>query len=41
LRVVYDFTVVDDRITGIDLIADPARLATLDLVILDETGRVG
>jgi RNA polymerase sigma factor (sigma-70 family) len=35
LRVVYDFTVVDDRITAIELIADPARLATLDLAILD------
>ena len=35
LRVVYDFTVVGDRIAAIDLVADPDRLATLDLVVLD------
>lgn len=33
LRVVYRFTVSDESITGIELIADPARLAELDLVI--------
>ncbi len=35
LRVVYDFTVAGDRIAAIDLVADPDRLATLDLVVLD------
>ena len=35
-RVVYRFTTSDDRITGIDLIADPARLRALDLVIAGE-----
>ena len=33
LRVVYHFTTSDERITGIDLIADPERLGELDLVI--------
>jgi len=33
LRVVYDFTTSGGRITAIDLIADPARLRQLDLVI--------
>ncbi len=35
LRVVYDFTVSADRITAIDLIADPERVRALDLVVLD------
>ncbi len=35
LRVVYRFTTSDERITGIDLIADPERLRELDLVIAD------
>lgn len=35
-RVVYDFTVRDDRIVAIDLIGDPARLRELDLAILSE-----
>jgi RNA polymerase sigma factor (sigma-70 family) len=35
-RVVYDFTVSDDRIVAIDLIADPDRLSRLDLAILDQ-----
>jgi RNA polymerase sigma factor (sigma-70 family) len=35
LRVVYDFTVSGDRITAIELIADPERLRRLDLVVLD------
>ena len=34
-RVVYRFTTSDERITGIDLIADPERLRELDLVIAD------
>jgi RNA polymerase sigma-70 factor (ECF subfamily) len=34
-RVVYSFTVGGERITAIDVIADPARLRRLDLVILD------
>ena len=35
-RVVYRFTTSDETITGIELIADPARLRELDLVILDD-----
>jgi RNA polymerase sigma factor (sigma-70 family) len=35
LRVVYDFTVSGDRITAIDLIADPERLTRLELVVLE------
>jgi RNA polymerase sigma-70 factor (ECF subfamily) len=35
LRVVYDFTTDGDRITAVDLIADPHRLRDLDLVILE------
>lgn len=34
LRVVYRFTTSAEAITGVDLIADPARLRELDLVIL-------
>jgi hypothetical protein len=32
-RVVYSFTTSGEKITAIDLIADPARLRQLDLVI--------
>ena len=32
-RVVYRFTTSGEKITGIELIADPARLRELDLVI--------
>jgi hypothetical protein len=32
-RVVLDFTISGERITAIDLIADPERLRQLDLVI--------
>jgi hypothetical protein len=35
LRVVHRFTVGEDRIAAIDLIADPDRLADLDIVLLD------
>lgn len=35
-RVVYAFTIGGGRITGIDLIADPERLGTLDLAVLDD-----
>jgi RNA polymerase sigma factor (sigma-70 family) len=35
LRVVWDFSTSGDRITTIDLIADPERLRQLDLVIVD------
>jgi RNA polymerase sigma-70 factor, ECF subfamily len=35
LRVVYEFTTRGDRITAIDLIADPERLAELELVVLE------
>jgi RNA polymerase sigma factor (sigma-70 family) len=34
-RVVFGFTIAGGRIVGIDLIADPERLRTLDLAILD------
>ncbi len=30
------FTIPDDKISGIDVIADPARLAQLDLAVLDD-----
>ena len=36
LRVVWRFTTSGDRITGIELIADPERLAGLDLVVLED-----
>ena len=35
LRVVYEFKTSGDRITAIDLIADPERLAELDLTVLE------
>jgi RNA polymerase sigma factor (sigma-70 family) len=35
LRVVYDFTTSGNKITAIDLIADPDRLRRIDLEILD------
>ena len=35
-RVVYDFTIRDDRIVAIDLIADPARLGRLNLAVLGD-----
>jgi RNA polymerase sigma-70 factor (ECF subfamily) len=34
-RVVFSFTVSGDRIVGIDLVADPARLSRIDLVVPD------
>ncbi|MDB4967774.1 MAG: putative polymerase sigma factor [Myxococcales bacterium] len=34
-RVVFDFTIVDRKIVALDLVADPARLGQLDLVILE------
>jgi RNA polymerase sigma-70 factor (ECF subfamily) len=37
-RVVHAFTVGDDRITAIDLIADPTRLSRLELAVLDDVG---
>jgi hypothetical protein len=33
-RVVYSFTISGEKVTAIDLIADPAHLRELDLVIL-------
>jgi RNA polymerase sigma factor (sigma-70 family) len=36
LRVVYDFTISGNRITAIDLIADPERFGELDLVVLED-----
>jgi RNA polymerase sigma factor (sigma-70 family) len=38
LQVLYRLTVRGDRITAVDLVADPAALAALDLVILDAEG---
>ncbi|MEU5982342.1 sigma factor [Streptomyces sp. NPDC047434] len=35
-RVVFGFTVLDDRITSIDVLADPGRLHRLELELLDE-----
>jgi RNA polymerase sigma-70 factor (ECF subfamily) len=35
-RVVFAFTVVDGRIVGIDMLADPERLDELDLTILED-----
>ncbi len=35
-RVVYSFTISGEKITAIDLIADPAHLRRLDLVILND-----
>jgi len=36
LRVVLAFTMTDDKISQIEVIADPARLETLDLAVLDD-----
>jgi RNA polymerase sigma-70 factor (ECF subfamily) len=36
LVLVLAFTIPDDRITRIDVIADPARLQELDLAVLDD-----
>ncbi len=36
LRVVLAFTMTDDKISRIEVIADPARLETLDLAVLDD-----
>jgi RNA polymerase sigma-70 factor (ECF subfamily) len=33
-KVAFDFTITGDRITRIDLVMDPERLARLDVVIL-------
>jgi hypothetical protein len=30
------FTITDDKISWIDVIAEPARLETLDLAVLDD-----
>ena len=35
LRVVLAFTMTDDKISRIDVIADPARLEALELAVLD------
>lgn len=35
LRVVLQPTIVGDRITRLDVVADPARLASLDIALLD------
>jgi RNA polymerase sigma-70 factor (ECF subfamily) len=36
LMLVLAFTIPDDRISRIDVIADPARLQELDLAVLDD-----
>ena len=36
LRLVLAFTMTDDKISRIEVIADPARLGTLDLAVLDD-----
>lgn len=38
-KVVFNFTISDGRITGIALVADPARLRDLDIVFLSGTGK--
>jgi RNA polymerase sigma-70 factor (ECF subfamily) len=38
LLLVLTFTVAGDRVTGYDVIADPARLAQLELAVLDGPG---
>lgn len=35
LRAVFSFTIANDRIVAIEMLADPARLAGMDLAILD------
>ena len=35
-QLVFDFTIVDGSIVEIELVADPDRLAQLDLVSLDD-----
>jgi RNA polymerase sigma-70 factor (ECF subfamily) len=34
-RVVFNFTISEGKVVGIELLADPARLEQLDLTILD------
>lgn len=34
LFLVLDFTITEDRITAIDIVADPARLSRVDLAVL-------
>ena len=33
VRVVFDFTIVDGRIAGIDLVMDPATIAEIDVQV--------
>jgi hypothetical protein len=35
-RVVFDFTIKNGKIVGIDMIADPDHLGQLDVAFLDE-----
>lgn len=35
-RVVFGFTITGGKIVGIEILADPERLAQLDLVVLDD-----
>lgn len=41
LRLVLEFTVVDGLITGIEVVADPGRITTLELDVADEQGSGG
>jgi hypothetical protein len=34
-RVVFAFTVVDGRVTGIEIVSDPERVGSLDVAVLD------
>jgi RNA polymerase sigma-70 factor (ECF subfamily) len=34
-RIVFDFTITDGRITGIEILADPERIRQLDVTLLD------
>lgn len=34
-RMVFDFTITDEKIVAIDLVADPDRLRHIDIVVLD------
>lgn len=36
-RVAFRFSILREKIVAIDLLADPARLSQLDVVLLDET----
>jgi hypothetical protein len=41
LRVVFAFAIAREQTVEVELLADPARLGQLELVVLDETTRSG